>query len=159
MQFTVTFAASFIQQTIINYFFTTMKKSFILFCLLMATNIIKVSANTSPSGYDSGNSVEMSDTTLVPIIIGYEDPWGDGKKSPIQIPLVYQDGNTLTFGSYISACTLQLRDADGDVVYETTISAGATSAILPDAAQLGGTGTYELRLVFDDYYFYADITL
>ena len=80
-------------------------------------------------------------------------------KSPIQIPLVYQDGNTLTFGSYIGACTLQLRDADGDVVYETTVAAGATSAILPDATLLGGTGTYELRLVFDDYYFYADITL
>ncbi len=110
----------------------------------------------------SMNAAALEDGLLIPLNIGHFEPTIPTfpvPKSPIQIPLVYQDGNTLTFGSYIGACTLQLRDADGDVVYETVVAAGATSAILPDATLLGGAGTYELRLIFGDYYFYGDITL
>ena len=80
-------------------------------------------------------------------------------KSPIQIPLVYQDGNELTFGTPCTGCTLQLLDSTGEVVYETTIASGTTIVNLPSASLLGGSGTYELRLIFGDYYFYGDITL
>ena len=75
-------------------------------------------------------------------------------KSPIQIPLVYQDGNTMTFATPCTGCTLQLLDADGEAVYETTVASGTTTVILPALS-----GTYELRLIYGDIYFYGDITI
>ena len=91
--------------------------------------------------------------------INYDPTQPPPHKSPIEIPLVYQDGNTLTFATPCTGCTLQLLDEDDEVVYETTIASGTTSVILPDATLLGGTDTYELRLIYGDIYFYADITL
>ena len=70
-----------------------------------------------------------------------------------------QDGNELTFGTPCTGCTLQLLDSTGEVVYETTIASGTTIVNLPSASLLGGSGTYELRLIFGDYYFYGDISL
>ena len=75
-------------------------------------------------------------------------------KSPIQIPLVYQEDNELTFATPCTGCTLQLLDADGETVYETTVASGTTTVVLPAL-----TGTYELRLIYGDIYFYGDITL
>ena len=94
---------------------------------------------------------------IIPLIVGYDepyDPFDPLKKSPIQVPLVYQDGNELTFGTPCN-CTLQLLDADGEVVYETTLTSATTSILLPVAL----AGTYELRLIYGDIYFYGDITL
>ena len=76
-------------------------------------------------------------------------------KSPIQIPLVYQDGNTLTFATPCTGCTLQLLDAEGEIVYETTVASGTTSVILPASL----SGTFELRLIYGGIYFYGDIVL
>ena len=99
---------------------------------------------------------------LIPLSVGYSQPNTPvfpKPKSPIQIPLVYQDGNELTFGTPCTGCTLQLLDSTGEVVYETTVASGTTIVNLPSASLLGGSGTYELRLIFGDYYFYGDITL
>ena len=49
---------------------------------------------------------------------------------------------------------MQLLDADDEAVYETTVAYGTTTVILP---ALGGT--YELRLIYGDIYFYGDIAL
>ena len=96
-----------------------------------------------------------ADPPLVPLQMGYYDPMDPSHhKSPIQIPLVYQDGNTMTFATPCTGCTLQLLDAEGEVVYETTVASGTTSVILPALS-----GTYELRLIFGDIYFYGDITI
>ena len=83
------------------------------------------------------------------------DPFPPVPKSPIQIPLVYQDGSTLTFATPCTGCTLQLLDAEGEIVYETTVASGTTSVILPASL----SGTFELRLIYGDIYFYGDITL
>lgn len=98
----------------------------------------------------------------IPLNVNYFDPKPAEPpvpKSPIKIPLVYQDGNELTFGTPCTGCTLQLLDSTGEVVYETTVASGSTIVNLPSASLLGGSGTYELRLIFGDYYFYGDITL
>ena len=90
--------------------------------------------------------------------VGYDQPGMPTfpiKKSPIQIPLVYQDGNELTFATPCTGCTLQLLDTDGEVVYETTVASGTTTVVLPSSL----TGTYELRLIYGDIYFYGDINL
>ena len=51
--------------------------------------------------------------------------------------------------------TLELRDASDTVVYTAYIYATDTQVSLPTTL----TGTYELRLCTDDYYFYGEITL
>ena len=105
---------------------------------------------------------ELMDGSLIPLNVGHWDPTTPNlpvPKSPIQIPLVYQDGNELTFGTPCTGCTLQLLDSTGEVVYETTVASGTTIVNLPSASLLGGSGTYELRLIFGDYYFYGDIYL
>lgn len=83
------------------------------------------------------------------------NPLDPHPKSPIQIPLVYQDGNELAFATPCAGCTLQLVDANDNVVYETEVTAGTTTIYLPTNL----SGTYELRLIYGDIYFYADITL
>lgn len=119
-----------------------MKKTFVILCLFMASSFATMAGTTY-----------LTDPGLIELRVCHDDPWNDGKKSPIQVPLVYQDGRELTFGTPINS-TLQLLDAGGEVVFETTVTSATTSVLLPALV-----GTYELRLVFDNYYFYADITL
>ena len=97
------------------------------------------------------------DGSLLPLELGHFEPTIPTvpvKKFPIQIPLVYQDGPVLTFATPCTGCTLQLLDADGDIVYETEVAADTTTVTIPALA-----GTYELRLIYGGYYFYADIDL
>ena len=125
----------------------------------MYKNIISIVILAAPA---IAWAAEVQDGDILELNVGRTkptNPLDPHPKSPIEIPLVYQDGNTLTFATPCTGCTLQLLDADDDVVYETTVASGTTSIILPDATLLGGTGTYELRLIYGDIYFYADITL
>ena len=46
---------------------------------------------------------------------------------------------------------MQLLDADDEAVYETTVASGTTTVILPASL----AGTYELRLIYGDIYFYV----
>ena len=97
-----------------------------------------------------------ADPTLVPLQVGFDDPYENDShhKSPIFIPTLWIEDNELTFATPCTGCTLQLLDADGEVVYETNVASGATTVILPAI-----TGTFELRLIYGDIYFYGDITL
>ena len=122
-----------------------MFKSFLLMSFLAVSAV--TSARTVNSGIDS-----------LLLSVDYIDPkLGERpiKKSPIQIPLVYQDCNTLTFATPCTGCTLQLLDSDGEVVYETTVAPDTTTVALPASL----SGTYELRLIYGDIYFYGDIML
>lgn len=83
------------------------------------------------------------------------DPFPPVPKSPIQIPLVYKEGSTLTFATPCTGCTLQLLDSNREVVFETEVASSTTTVILPASL----AGTYELRLIYGGYYFYADIAL
>lgn len=76
-------------------------------------------------------------------------------KTPILAPLVSIDGYTLYFLSSHSSFTLELRDASDTVVYTTYIDVTDTQVSLPTTL----TGTYELRLCTEYYYFYGDIDL
>lgn len=96
-----------------------------------------------------------ADPSLVPLQVGYYDPMEPSHhKSPVIVPTIWIEENTLYFATPCTGYTLQLLDADGEVVYETTVSSGTTSVILPAL-----TETYELRLIYGGIYFYGDITL
>lgn len=76
-------------------------------------------------------------------------------RGPIQPPLVAVEDNTLYFYTPCDGLELRLVDGNGNVVFVTTIPSACATLDLPSGLE----GTYELRIVFDNYYFYADITL
>ena len=120
-----------------------MKKFLILLCILaMPAFMNAVNAPGDPIPFNTGYVDPTSSETPRP-------------KSPVCVPIVYQDGNVLTFGTSCDGCTLQLIDEDDDVVYSIVIPAGTTSLILPATL----SGTFELQIIRDNWLFYADIEL
>ena len=94
----------------------------------------------------------------IPFNSGYVNPTKPGDhnpKSPVCVPIVYQDGNVLTFETPCDGCVLQLVDEDDDVVYSIVIPAGTTSLILPSTL----SGTFELQIIDGNTLYYANINL
>ena len=76
-------------------------------------------------------------------------------KSPVQIPEVYLDGNTLSFDADIEGCEVRLLDANENVVFTDFIEENQTSLLLPSTL----TGTFELQIVQGNIIFYCEIEL
>ena len=76
-------------------------------------------------------------------------------KTPIQIPEVYLDGNTLSFDAAIEGCTVRLLDLDENVVFTDFIEENQTSLILPSTL----TGEFELQIIRGNIIFYCEIEL
>ena len=120
------------------------KKTFISFAMLLIMGIATAFAQ------NGGNTL--------PLIIKPTNPGGiqiPPPKSPILVPEVYLDGNTLSFDSAIEGCTVQLLDEDETVVYSSVISVGQTTLVLPSTL----LGEFELQIVCGDITFYCDIEL
>lgn len=95
----------------------------------------------------------------VELNVGIYDPVPsipDLGKSPVNVPVITQDGYEIDFGSSHPAYTLYILD-EGVVVYSVAVSSATTSVILPSWL----SGEYELQLHPDDsnYYFYGYIEL
>ncbi len=99
--------------------------------------------------------------TLISFKTGYYNPVGtvnQNPKSPVEPPIVYIDGYTLTFMSDCSGYEVEVIDEQAGTpieVYDTIIPTGATSMQLPSYL----SGTYVIRFIFDDYYFWGYIAL
>ena len=94
----------------------------------------------------------------IPFSVHYEDeqPVGNGNpRSPIEVPLVYIEDNTLTFEINHPDYVLTIKDEDGDVVYTTTVFATDTEVILPSTL----SGDYEINLVMGNWLFTGWINL
>ena len=120
-----------------------MKKFLILLCILAMPAFMN--AVNAPGGPIPFNTGKIDPTLGGP----------GGHKSPVCVPIVYQDGNVLTFETPCDGCTLQLVDEDDDVVYSIVIPAGTTTLVLPATL----SGTFELQIIRDNWLFYADIIL
>ena len=77
------------------------------------------------------------------------------ERSLVPIPEVGISGHTLYFEDNHVSLILELYDASNTLVYTTYVEATDTQVVLPSAY----TGTYELRLCTESYYFYGEITL
>lgn len=91
-------------------------------------------------------------------VINFEtgDLGNDWPRSPIEIPSASIDGHTL----YINAhpdYVLQLVDPSDDsiIYYEMDLPAGTNQTVLPSTL----SGTYEIRLIWGNWYFYGIINL
>ncbi|MBO6217889.1 MAG: hypothetical protein J6N73_09600, partial [Prevotella sp.] len=76
-------------------------------------------------------------------------------RTPVQPPIVYLDGYTLTFESHADF-TLQVVSFDDEsVVFETSVPSSVSEVQLPSYL----TGEYELRLYTDSFLFAGYIDL
>ena len=97
--------------------------------------------------------------TIVPLSVCIEDDEQPGTngfpRSPIEVPLVYIEDYTLSFGTNHPDYVLTLKDEDGDVVYTTTVLSTDTEVILPSTL----SGDYEIQLVMGNWLFTGWINL
>lgn len=121
-----------------------MKKQFCLILLALVVGLNYVDAD------GEGNKVPL---VCKPIKTDGEIP--PLPKSPIQIPLVYLDGNVLTFDEALEGTTVQLLDEDENVIFSDSIDVNQTSLVLPSTL----SGTYELQIVYGSIIFYCYIEL
>ena len=68
---------------------------------------------------------------------------------------IIQDDYTLTLPAFEDDYIFELLDEDGDVVYSTFLPSGTTQVILPSTL----SGSFEIRLVGDTYYYRGYILL
>lgn len=92
----------------------------------------------------------------VPMQIIKEGPMGDGPTyAPPRPWYIVQDDYVLTLPALDEDYTFELRDEEGEVVYTTFLPSGTTQIILPSTL----SGSYEIRLVGDTYYYRGYIVL
>ena len=86
-----------------------------------------------------------------------EEPIGGNPypKSPILVPSIYQDGNTLYLYSGCTGATLRLLDEDEEVVYSLEITDEMDEICIPSTF----VGTYRLEIVRGAFTFYCEIEL
>lgn len=100
----------------------------------------------------------MAEPEDVPLETGIVDPTiteGDPHRTPVEIPKISIEDDTLYFNTPCDGYVLRLVDEFDNVVYSTVIPVGATSLVLPSYL----SGTYELQIITGIYCFYGDITL
>lgn len=80
----------------------------------------------------------------------------DWPRNPIDVPTASIDGHTFYLSTHPDY-VLQLVDPDDDalIYYETNFLSGVNSIVLPFTL----TGTYEVRLLWGNWYFYGYIEL
>ena len=95
-----------------------------------------------------------AEPTIVPVTPIKDGNNPDNPRSPIEIPVLYLDGYTLTAGDYTLGSTIQLLDENDNVVFSTYVSIEGDIAL---PATL--SGTYTILVIRDDAAFVGEITL
>lgn len=94
--------------------------------------------------------------SIIDLEVRKYDPTGaleQPERTPIEIPCIQQEGQTLYFDSSCHGCLLRIVDAENSVVYSTTIT--SSTLVLPSSLE----GVYELQIIRDNWCFYGEITL
>ena len=84
-----------------------------------------------------------------------QNPQGGNPRSPVAMPEFYLDGYTLTAGSYTVGSTVELKDADGDVVFTSNIYVEGDTIALPSTL----SGTYTIEVTRGSLTFVGEIEL
>ena len=101
----------------------------------------------------------VSAQVLVPltVCINYdEQPVTNGNpKTPIEVPKVYIEDYTLSFGINHPEYILNIKDENNSVVYSTVVPSTQTQVTLPSTL----SGNYEIHLVMGNWLFGGEISL
>ena len=119
-----------------------MKKKFLLFLMLLGgaffSNVFAGQQQEIPMQIINNGAASQGPTYAPP------RPW-----------YILQDDYTLTLPAFEDDYTFELRDQDDEVVYTTFLPSGTTQIILPSTL----SGSFEIRLVGDTYYYRGYIVL
>ena len=99
-------------------------------------------------------NADPGDGVIIPLNPITTPDYGDHPRSPMLVPVVYLDGYTLTAGDNTVGSTIQLLDANDNVVFSSYVA-------IEGDIQLPTTlsGTYTIQVVFDDITFEGEIEL
>ena len=101
-------------------------------------------------------STALAGQQNIPMQIINTGSLGGGKTyAPPRPWYIQQDDYTLTLPAFEDDYVLELRDQDDEVVYTTFLPSGLTQIILPSTL----SGSFEIRLVGDTYYYRGYIVL
>ena len=101
-------------------------------------------------------STALAGQQNIPMQIINTGSLGGGKTyAPPRPWYIQQDDYTLTLPAFEDDYVLELRDQDDEVVYTTFLPSGSTQVILPSTL----SGSFEIRLVGDTYYYRGYIVL
>ena len=116
-------------------------KLLFLLVALLATSTIKA----DPTGF------------IVPLMedLKTQPENGDPNRSPVLVPEFYQDGYTLTAGSYTVGSTVELLDENDNVVFTSYVYIEGDTIVLPATL----SGTYTIRVTRDGTTFVGEIEL
>lgn len=95
---------------------------------------------------------------LVPLTVSWENGTSIGHSGPRDIinpPTVYIEDYSLSFEANHPDYVLNIKDADGEVVYTTTVYSVMTLVTLPSTL----SGDYEIELVYGGWLFTGNISL
>lgn len=120
-----------------------MKKLFLMFTALMLTVLPVITI------------MAEEQVPLKVKIITTGDNQNQPPKTPILVPVVYLDGNVVSFDESLEGCTVQLLDESENIVFADSIEENQTLVTFPSTL----TGTYELEIVRGGITFYAYIEL
>ena len=103
-----------------------------------------------------GSLLNANAQQQIPMQIIDESAGGDGPTyAPPRPWYIYEDNYVLTLPAFEDDYTLELRDENGVVVYSVFVPAGTTMVVLPSTL----SGSFEIRLVGDSYYYRGYIDL
>ena len=92
----------------------------------------------------------------IPMQIIKDGELGNGNTlAPPRPWYIYEDNFVLTLPAFEDDYTLELRDENGVVVYSVFVPTGTTMVVLPSTL----SGSFEIRLVGDTYYYRGYIDL
>ena len=100
------------------------------------------------------STVSAGNPQNIPMQIINEDGVNEGNTKTPPLIIILND-NVLTLPATPVDYTLQLRDANGTVVYSAYIPTGTTQIILPTTL----SGSFEIRLSTSTYYYIGYIVL
>ena len=94
----------------------------------------------------------------IPLQVSIVDPDANEapiRRSPVHVPTIGIDGNTLYFITPCDGCTLRLINEDGEVVCNMIIPENSSTISLPSFL----FGEYEIQIVRGNYCFYGYINI
>jgi hypothetical protein len=121
-----------------------MKKILSLLSLLLFVEI--ASANVQKVCYEVFLQVCITDPT---------DPQKPIRRSPIMIPKVTIEDNTLCYHQSFQGCVIQIVNDDNDIVYTNILPENTTKTNLPSYLH----GRYQLQIIRGNLCFYGYINL
>lgn len=123
-----------------------MKKNLLIISFLLVSFATFISARSQQEGNTIPLTVRLDDSSVLK---------QNYPRSPMRMPVVFQNGHTLTFRAFGIESTLTLTDEAGTLFFSSLLSSDDTSVTLPQIL----SGRYIIHFYIGDIEYTSEITL